>query len=72
MGLPLLQTGGQSGSCAEAEGGGDALPAARFIGVVVARRVHFPPQVTDEISQHLKGRSVALLPDLCLSYFTGK
>ena len=35
MGLPLLQTGGQSGSCAEAEGGGDALPAARFIGVVV-------------------------------------
>lgn len=72
MGLPLLQTGGQSGSCAEAEGGGDALPAACFIGVVVAGRVHFPPQVTDEISQHLKGRSVALLPDLCLSYFTGK
>lgn len=72
MGPPLLQTGGQSGTCAEAEGGSEALPAARFIGAVVAGRVYFPPQITDEISQHLKGRSVALIPDLCLSYFTGK
>lgn len=54
--------------------GSDVLPAAHLIGVVVTGNDSPLPQTTDglEISQHLKGRFVALFPDLCLSYLIGK
>lgn len=53
--------------CGGRSGGSDALPAICLIGVVVVRSVlsASPPLITDglEISQHLKGRFVALFPD---------